>query len=97
MVIAGCWVLFSLRVLTFVFLGAILASLVTVNPNAVIVAFAHLLFNICGIVIWWPLQKVPVSLAQRFADRAAKNRVFPFVYILVMFFVVPLIIIFTLN
>jgi hypothetical protein len=40
---------------------------------------------------------VPVFLAQRFADRAAKNRVFPFVYILVMFFVVPLIIIFTLN
>lgn len=76
---------------------AILASLVTVNPNAVIVAFAHLLFNICGIIIWWPLQKVPVTLAQRFADRAAKNRVFPFVYILVMFFVVPLVIIFALN
>jgi sodium-dependent phosphate cotransporter len=76
---------------------AILASLVTVNPNAVIVAFAHLLFNVCGIVIWWPLQKVPLSLAQGFADRAAQNRVFPFVYILVMFFAVPLIVIFALN
>ena len=76
---------------------AILASLVTANPNAVIVAFAHLLFNICGIAIWWPLQKVPLTLAQSFADQAAKNRVFPFVYILVMFFGIPLAAILALN
>jgi len=76
---------------------AILASLVTANPNAVVVAFAHLLFNISGIVIWWPFSKVPIFLAQRFAEQAAKNRAFPLVYILVMFFIVPLIIIFTLN
>jgi len=76
---------------------AILASLVTLNPNAVVVAFAHLLFNICGIVIWWPLGIVPISMAQSFADQAAKNRVFPFVYILVMFFIVPLAVIFALE
>jgi sodium-dependent phosphate cotransporter len=76
---------------------AILASLVTANPNAVIVAFAHLFFNICGIAIWWPLQKVPLSLARGFANQAVKNRVFPFVYILVTFFVVPLATIFALN
>jgi sodium-dependent phosphate cotransporter len=76
---------------------AILASLVTANPNAVIVAFAHLFFNICGIAIWWPLHKVPILLAQSFSTQAIKNRVFPFVYILVMFFVVPLIAIFALN
>jgi sodium-dependent phosphate cotransporter len=76
---------------------AILASLVTANPNAVIVAFAHLLFNVNGIVIWWPLSKIPIFLAQSFADQAIKNRVYPFVYILVMFFIVPLIAIFSLS
>ena len=76
---------------------AILASLVTANPNAVIVAFAHLLFNVSGIIIWWPLSKVPVSMAEGFASQATKNRVFPFAYILVMFFIVPLIVIFALN
>jgi sodium-dependent phosphate cotransporter len=76
---------------------AILASLVTANPNAVIVAFAHLLFNVNGIVIWWPLSKIPIFLAQSFADQAIKNRVYPFVYILVMFFIVPLLVIFSLS
>jgi sodium-dependent phosphate cotransporter len=76
---------------------AILASLVTANPNAVIVAFAHLLFNVNGIVIWWPLSKIPIFLAQSFADQAIKNRVYPFVYILVMFFIVPLVAIFSLS
>jgi sodium-dependent phosphate cotransporter len=76
---------------------AILASLVTANPNAVIVAFAHLLFNISGIIVWWPLARVPVSMAQAFADQATRNRVFPIAYILVMFFIIPLIVIFALN
>jgi sodium-dependent phosphate cotransporter len=76
---------------------AILASLVTANPNAVVVAFAHLLFNVSGIIIWWPLNKVPISMAQNFASLAVKNRVIPFVYILVMFFIVPLVTIFFLN
>lgn len=76
---------------------AILASLVTANANAVVVAFAHLLFNISGITIWWPLKDIPVFLAQRFADQAAKNRLFPLIYVLVLFFVVPLIVILTLN
>ena len=76
---------------------AILASLVTLNPNAVVVAFAHLFFNISGIVIWLPLSRVPIFLAKRFADQAVKNRMFPIVYILVMFFILPLVAIFTLK
>jgi len=76
---------------------AIMASLVTGNPNAVVVAFAHLLFNISGIVIWWPLQKVPVSLAEKFADIATKHRAYPIMYVLVLFFIIPLIVVFTFN
>lgn len=76
---------------------AIMASLVTGNPNAVVVAFAHLLFNISGIVIWWPLQKVPVYLAEKFADIATKHRAYPIMYVLVLFFIIPLIVVFTFN
>ena len=45
---------------------AILAALVTGNLSAIIVAFSHLIFNISGIVIWWPLKVVPIILAQCF-------------------------------
>jgi len=76
---------------------AILASLVTGNINSVVVAFAHLLFNIIGITIWWPFSRVPIFLAQTFSAIAVKNRAFPFVYILVMFFVIPLAFIFILR
>jgi len=73
---------------------AILASLVTGNIHAVEVAFAHLLFNIAGILIWWPLCSIPISLAETFGKLATRNRVFPFAYVLATFFVVPLILIF---
>ncbi|MBN2321637.1 MAG: Na/Pi symporter [Acidobacteria bacterium] len=76
---------------------AILASLITANANAVIVAFAHLLFNISGMAIWWPLKKVPLFFAESFAERAAKNKLLPIIFVLVTFFVIPLIVIFTIN
>jgi sodium-dependent phosphate cotransporter len=68
---------------------AILAALVTGNLAAIIVAFSHLLFNIAGILIWWPLRFVPIRLAQEFSRRSTRNRIVPFAYILIMFFVIP--------
>ena len=76
---------------------AILASLVTDNIHAVEVAFAHLLFNISGILIWWPLSWVPISLARTFGKLAVRSRVFPFAYIVITFFVMPLILILVLR
>ena len=73
---------------------AILASLVTGNINAVVVAFAHLLFNISGIMIWWPLSKVPLTLALKLAQLAIRNKMIPFVYIVIMFFIIPITVIF---
>jgi sodium-dependent phosphate cotransporter len=72
---------------------AILASLVTGNISAVQVAFAHLLFNISGIILWWPFSKVPIMMADRFSSLAIRNRVIPFVYILATFFLLPLLVI----
>ena len=72
---------------------AILASLVTSNPSAVTVAFAHLLFNVCGIVIWWPLSRVPLGLTNWVTEKATVNKIYPLAYIALVFFIIPLIVI----
>jgi sodium-dependent phosphate cotransporter len=72
---------------------AILAALVTGQVAAIIVAFAHLLFNIAGIIVLWPIKWVPIRLAETLAIAAVRSKLIPAVYILVVFFVVPLIII----
>ncbi len=69
---------------------AMLASLATGNIAAVTVAFAHLLFNIFGVVIVWPLKRIPILLANGLADMATRNRLIPIGYILVVFFAIPL-------
>jgi sodium-dependent phosphate cotransporter len=72
---------------------AILASLATGNISAVQVAFAHLLFNISGIIVWWPFARVPIAMANKLAEYSIRNKMYPFLYILTMFFILPIIII----
>jgi sodium-dependent phosphate cotransporter len=72
---------------------AILASMATGNVNAVVVAFAHLLFNISGILIWWPFSRLPLYLANTLAEFSIKNKLYPFAYVLTVFFIIPLVII----
>ncbi len=69
---------------------AIIAALVTGNLAAIIVAFSHLLFNISGIIIWWPLKCAPIFVARSFSKYSIRNKVIPFGYIIIMFFIVPL-------
>ncbi len=48
---------------------AMLAALAVGEISAVTVAFAHLLFNICGIALIWPLpaiRRIPLRLAEEF-------------------------------
>ncbi len=72
---------------------AILAALVTGNLAAIIVAFSHLLFNISGMIIWLPLKVVPIFLAQRFALFSTRNKTIPILYIIIVFFVIPILVI----
>jgi sodium-dependent phosphate cotransporter len=53
---------------------AILASFSTGNPAAVTVALAHLVFNIFGIVIYYPLRALPIWLAEKTGALAARSR-----------------------
>ncbi|MFH1891357.1 MAG: Na/Pi symporter [Candidatus Zixiibacteriota bacterium] len=69
---------------------AILASMATGEASAVAVAFAHLLFNVFGIIIIWPFRIVPIRVAEYAATLAVKNRMFPIAFVVVFFYAIPL-------
>ena len=54
---------------------AMLAALVTIAPQAITVAFSHLLFNIFGIIIISAIFRyLPVRLAERFSNFCSEKR-----------------------
>jgi sodium-dependent phosphate cotransporter len=72
---------------------ALLASL-TGTPQAVTVALVHLLFNISGILIIYPvryIRRIPVRMARILALRTAEKKYYAFLYMIGVFFVMPLI------
>jgi sodium-dependent phosphate cotransporter len=79
---------------------ALLASMVSGTIAPLSVAFAHLIFNIFGIGLIWPIEKVrmvPIHLSNWFADIAIENRIIPILYVLVVFFMIPLGLIFLVR
>lgn len=72
---------------------ALLASLVTGTHAPLAVALGHLLFNIFGIIIIWPFESIrtiPIKMARWFAELSLKNRIIPIIYIVVVFFLIPI-------
>merc|ERR1712087_1078312 len=72
----------------------LLAALVSGKVEALQVALAHLFFNLSGIVIWYPLpfmRRVPLEGARSLGRWTRKSRLIPPIYILIVFFVIPLI------
>ena len=53
---------------------ALLAALATSNPIAITAAFAHLVFNIFGIAIFYPLKMLPISAADRVSEFVSHSR-----------------------
>ena len=74
---------------------AILAAL-TLNVTALVAAFAHLFFNLYGILIIYanPLfRDIPLKLANWLSEVAIKNKFIPLIYLVCFFFLLPFIII----
>jgi len=72
---------------------ALLASLATGNPAAVTVAIVHTLFNVSGIILFYPIRamrRIPLRLASGLSDLAAERRSTAIVYAVGMFVVIPL-------
>merc|ERR1712113_1381962 len=73
---------------------ALLAAIVSASQDALQVALAHLMFNITGIIIWYPLpvmRKVPVTLATQLGKFTRWWRGFPLLYLAIMFFLIPVV------
>lgn len=71
---------------------AIMASFATGNISAIIIAFAHFLFNLTGIVCIYPIKffrMIPINLAKAFGDLAATKRRYAIIYVLGVFFFIP--------
>jgi len=77
---------------------ALLATFAAENTEpAVTIGLVHLLFNITGVVLFFPLKpirQIPINFAKWFAGVATRSAYIAFSYILVVFFVIPIFLIF---
>jgi sodium-dependent phosphate cotransporter len=63
------------------------------NMAGLSIALVHLLFNILGIMIWFPNKKmrsVPIWMAEKLSEKVSQQRIYALVYLAVVFFVIPL-------
>jgi sodium-dependent phosphate cotransporter len=70
----------------------IAATLNSNSPGGISIAVAHFLFNIIGVLFFFPipgLNLIPQKLAGTLGDLARKNRLVGFGFILVIFFILP--------
>ena len=75
---------------------ALIASLFTTEV-AVSIALVHLLFNLFGVLVFLPfssVRRLPVIVAAYFGRLTMHNRLVGFLYIILMFFIIPFLLIY---
>ncbi|MEZ5174613.1 MAG: Na/Pi symporter [Acidimicrobiia bacterium] len=73
---------------------ALLAALAADSVDAMSIALVHLLFNVFGIVMLYPIRRLrhlPVILAERLANVAVKRKWIAVVYTIIAFLVIPVV------
>ncbi len=76
-------------------LTALMASLAVAGPNAqagVVIALAHLVFNLSGTLLiypWQPMRNLVLTVVRRFADLATRSRLLAIAYMLAVFYGLP--------
>lgn len=73
---------------------ALLASLAAERPEGLTIALVHVLFNVFGIVLFYPipaLRAIPLRLATGLADLAQRRKRWVLVYVVTAFLIVPLV------
>jgi len=56
-------------------------------------AFHHVLFNVVGVALLWKFREIPIHVAEYFSRLTMRNRLIPIVYIAVVFYLTPFLII----
>ena len=72
---------------------ALLASLATDRPEGLVIALTHTLFNVSGILVFYPipaLRKLPLLLAEKLAAVAERRKSVVIAYVLGGFVVLPI-------
>ena len=71
---------------------ALLASIAAESSDALVIALAHVTFNILGILIFYPwprLRRIPIMLAERTGEAAVERKSMVAVYVIGLFIVAP--------
>ncbi len=71
---------------------ALMAATMT-GPAGLTIALVHLLFNLSGTLIFFPLRtirSIPIFLAEKLAELATRNRIWVLIYVFGVFFVLPI-------
>lgn len=74
---------------------ALLAALAATGPNAeagLVVALAHLLFNLVGIALIYPVKRIrrlPLAAARGLANVAVRSRTLAILYVVILFYLLP--------
>jgi sodium-dependent phosphate cotransporter len=71
---------------------ALLASIAAESSDALVIAMAHVTFNILGILIFYPwprLRRIPIMLAERTGEAAVRRKSLVAVYVIGLFIVAP--------
>jgi sodium-dependent phosphate cotransporter len=74
---------------------ALLASIAADSPDALVIAMAHLTFNVMGILIfypWPPLRRIPLRLAALTAGAAVRQKYLVAAYVVGLFIIGPVVV-----
>lgn len=63
------------------------------GPAGITVALCHTFFNISGTLVFYPLRIIPISVAERLGEIAAERKAFAILYVLVVFYAIPIVMI----
>ena len=72
---------------------AMLAALSTGNAAAISVALSHVLFNVSGAAVLYPIplvRRIPLTLARALGSLASRHRWLALLYVALVFFGIPL-------
>ncbi len=76
-------------------LGTTVTSVLAATANpisaAVTVAFVHVLFNLVGTAIWYPLRRIPLRIATWYAVLASRQIRYAFFFLLTLFVIIPIV------
>ncbi|WP_290910283.1 Na/Pi symporter [Halomonas sp.] len=96
--LAGAGVVRLRRVLPFMMganLGTTVTSVLAATANpiaaAMTVALFHVMFNLIGTAVWWPLRVIPLRIATWYGRLAGKQVRYAFLFLIGVFLVVPLV------